>query len=156
MFNSEPHRCIRPRFFPTAPPRPNPGAKMFKVICSMPNSGYSETDDKPKTQAEKAYARRFEYSREQILSLRKSKNVASSVLLPSGLECLYNFDGITGSSFKPVKSSACRDIARDILLNPILNERIQLFGSPYLRALVEAHKELRRLEIKEQFENKKE
>ncbi|CAJ0598453.1 unnamed protein product [Cylicocyclus nassatus] len=129
--------------------------EMFHVICSMPNSDHSEADKKPKTKAQKTYARRFEYSHEQIMSLRNSKNVASSILLPPGLECLYKFEGITGSSWKPVKSSTCRDMARDILLNPILNERIQLFGSPYLRALVEAHKELRRLEIKEEFEKNK-
>ncbi|EYC40951.1 hypothetical protein Y032_0588g357 [Ancylostoma ceylanicum] len=46
-----------------------------------------------------------------------------------------------------VLSSGCRDLARDILLIPSISERIHRCGTPYLRALVEVHKELRRLEM---------
>ncbi|KAK6744628.1 hypothetical protein RB195_011385 [Necator americanus] len=93
----------------------------------------------------------FVYSREEMMTLRRSKNVMKNIVLPAGAECLYPVGSLSEVSTRKLKSSACRDIARDILLIPSIYERIHLYGTPYLRALVEVQKELRRLEIMAQF-----
>ncbi|KAL6726188.1 hypothetical protein Aduo_008186 [Ancylostoma duodenale] len=108
-----------------------------------------------KSKAKTTKAPEFVYSREEMIRLKKSKNAVKNFVLPAGLECLYRFEALAelaGGKVKLVltavfQSSGCRELARDILLIPSICDTIHRHGTPYLRALVEMHKELRRLEM---------
>ncbi|KAJ1370022.1 hypothetical protein KIN20_031655 [Parelaphostrongylus tenuis] len=90
----------------------------------------------------------YVYSREQMLALRHSLRSFWKFRLPDDLltmECYLN--GALTAVMKNPKTSECREIMHEILYNSKIHVHIQHNAAPYIRALIDAYKELRRREI---------